>query len=437
MGISLAPDPTAAGPTADPSLPKPKPAIGLAPGAGPAPTGAAAPLPTEYPSVASTTGTPQNRLQLATSAFDTFAKSTAPQYTADLREATHAAAGKGQIGSGGLRTTYGNLANQRALALDTEQSNLINSATTATIGDQQAADANALGRYNADTSRLGTIGSLDVAKGTLGLETQKAATSADQSQQQIDLAKKTADINAAYQAGTLTLAQKNQQLAELQNTQQYGLAGEQLNLAKTGQAADIANQQAQLGLATQHEATSAEQTQQQIDLAKKQTDIDAQYKAGTLTLAQRNQALAELAQAQGHDLAATGQAADIANQQGQLQLAKDQLAQSGAQFGLSLAQQKELATLADKTANRQLDISSAQGQASLALELARIMGAKDTNALDPTFLQAITKALGITTSTSGSTIFSGPHAGPAPDAPLPNDTPSGNGGTPSSPVSVT
>lgn len=378
MGISLAPD--AKGfddPTpVDPALPKPKPAIGLAPAAGPAPTGAAAPLPTEYPSVASTTGTPQNRLQLATSAFDTFAKSTAPQYTADLREAEHKAAGMGQLGSGGLRTTYGNLANQRALALDTEKSNLINSATTATIGDQQAADANALGHYNADTSRLGTTGSLDVAKGQLGLATQHEATSADQSQQSIDLAKKTADINAAYQAGTLTLAQKNQQLAELQNTQQYGLANASL------------------------------------DLQKQQADIDAQYKAGTLTLAQRNQALAELTQAQGHDLAATGQAASI-------QLAKDQLAQSGTQFGLSLAQQKELATLADKTANRQLDISSAQGQTSLALELARIMGAKDTNALDPNFLAAITKALGITTSNT-STIKNGTQA-------KDGDTPGGTG----------
>src|SRR5674476_791014 len=84
MGISLAPDQTTA--PVDPLKPKP---LGLAPNTTAAGTSATAPLPTEYPSAPSTTGTPQNRLQLATTAFDTFAKSTAPQYTADPVSYTH------------------------------------------------------------------------------------------------------------------------------------------------------------------------------------------------------------------------------------------------------------------------------------------------------------------------------------------------------------
>lgn len=383
MGISLAPAPETDAPDPlDPTAPKKQKAIATAPGApalGTGPLSLAPPLPTEYPSAPSTTGTPQNRLELAKSAFDTFSASTAPQYAADLRLATQAAAGKGQIGSGGLRTTYGNLANQRALSLDTQKQNLINAATTGTIADQQAAEANRLASYTADTSRLGVTGNLALGQGQLSLAKENAATSKEQ-------------------------------------------FGQSLDLQKTGQAADIANQQATLAL------------------NQKAQDIDAQYKAGTLTLAQKNQALAELQNQQQYGLATgaaatqkeqfdktfgqsetqfdkkyaldkAAQDATIANQTGQLQLAKDQLAQTGAQFGLSLAQQKDLATLADKTQNRQLDISGAQGQNSLLLELARILGTKDLN-IDPTFLDAISKALGIGTPQQKKTVTENPYTAP-------------------------
>src|ERR1700754_3960705 len=76
-------------------------------------------------------------------------------------------------------------------------------------------------------------------------------------------------------------------------------------------------------------------------------------------------------------------------------MAKEQLAAEGDLFGASLAQQKELATLVDKTQNRQIDVSSAQGQNALLLELARIMGAKDLSSIPPEFLASIAKALGM------------------------------------------
>lgn len=443
MGISLAPDQTTTAPV-DPLKPKP---LGLAPSANLTATGApaTAPLPTEYPSAPSTTGTPQNRLQLATTAFDTFAKSTAPQYTADLREATQKAAGAGALGSGQLRTTYGNLANQRALALDTERSNLINSATAATIGDQQAARGLDISQQGADTSRIAALGGLDVAKGTLGLETQKAATAASQGQQSLDLQKQTAAQSQALQAAGLT--------GILNGTET--LAAKQLAIQSAIDQGHLTNEQGQLALAQLAQATSAGQNQQQIDIQKKTADINAQVAAGTLSIEQGKLALSQLANTQQFGLATAAQdiqskvalgqlsiaqasqaldekvktgelsvdqaklaldtinsesankvnqqnantaqasqQATAANQAGQLQLAKDSLAQAGTQFGLSLAQQKDLATLADKTQNRQIDVSSAQGQASLALELARIMGAKDLNSIDPTFLASIAKALG-------------------------------------------
>lgn len=365
MGISLAPDPTVPDPLADPA--KPKPNLTLQG------TSATAPLPTEYPSAPSTTGQPQNRLQLAETAFDTFAKSTAPQYTADLRQATQQAAGAGNLGSGNLRTTYGNLANQRALALDTEKSNLINQATSATIQDQQAQDATRIAGYNAQTGRMGTTGNLELGRGQLDLSRTGQAANINQTQQQIDLAKKTADINAQFEAGRLTLAQKNQALQELQTAQQYGLETQKLALATAAQ--DVATR-VQLG---------------QLSVAQAQQALNEKIQSGQLSVEQ-----GRLAMEQINSTAQNKVAQQNANTNaGQLDLAKQQLAQQGAQFGLNLAQQRDLATLADRTANRQLDISSAQGQTTLMLELARIMGSKDLNSIDPNFLAAIAKSLGL------------------------------------------
>lgn len=354
MPTTTTPDPTTTPPAA-PKAPLSNP-YGLSLDA---PT--TAPLTTEYPSAPSTTGTPQNRLQLAQTAFDTFAKSTAPAYAADLRQATQQAAGNGQVGSGMLRTTYGNLANQRALALDTERDNLINQATGATIADQQANRGLDIQQENADTSRLGTTG------------------------------------NLALGQGGLTLAQRNQALAELQNTQQFGLA----------QAAQDVATKVALG---------------QLTLAQAAQALDEKVRTGELTLAQKDEALRELTQQQNNT-----------NTQTSLQLQRDQLTQQGEQFGLSLAQQKDLADLADKTANRQIDATSAQGQNALLLELARIMGTS-TSQIDPTFVAAISRALGIPAPTQAYVPPAPPPPGTAPGATPPPAAGYPTPGTPGYPV---
>jgi hypothetical protein len=378
MGVSLAPDTTT---PVDPTKPK-APAIGLAPSANltAAGTPATAPLPTEYPSAPSTTGTPQNRLDLATSAFDTFAKSTAPQYTADLREATQRAAGAGNIGSGMLRTTYGNLANQRALALDTERSNLINSATTATIADQQANRGLDIQQQNADTSRTGTLGNLGVAQGSLGLETKKADTAANQGQQALDIQKQQADIQAKVASGQLSVAEGQLELAKLSQATSAGQTQQQIDLQAKKQANDAAL--AQAGLT----GIMADGTQ---TLAAKQAAIQNALEQGRLTNEQAQTAIQALSE---KDTAA--------NQAGQLQLAHQQLEQAGTQFGLSQAQNLKLAQLADATQNRQIDVNTQQGQNQLLLQLASIIGGPQ-GSLDPNFVATIMKALGFAAPAGG------------------------------------
>jgi hypothetical protein len=77
-----------------------------------------------------------DRTKLAQSMFDTFAQSSNPAYEASLRDATRSAAGAGRIGSGQLRTSYGNLANQRNLQLDTAKQQFMQDALEGSIGDQ-------------------------------------------------------------------------------------------------------------------------------------------------------------------------------------------------------------------------------------------------------------------------------------------------------------
>lgn len=378
MGISLAPDAA----VEDPAKPKkevvtPKPP---APGAVPLPTVAA-------PSA------PVDRVKLATDIFNTSAQSTQGAYDAVSRENVHNSAALGQVASGGLRTREGNLQLARGRDLDTMRKELVNTATEGSIHDAEtnfnqglAGSQLSLQQHQTDIDEKYKAGQLSLAERNqalaelaqqqnLALEKERLAEStrqsnanlelekrrldigSNQTQQQIDLQKGRDDIEAKYKAGTLSLAERDQALNELQNSQSYGLAVKGYELA-------------------------AEVQRGNLTLAQAQQKIQEAYQNRTMTLAERNQALAELTQSQNQG-----------NEQQRIQLAKDQLAQTGAQFGLSLAQQKDLATLADKTQNRQLDIASAQGKNSLLLELARIMGGTSGN-IDPEFLKSVMAALG-------------------------------------------
>lgn len=76
-----------------------------------------------------------DRVRLAQDAFDTFQKSSDPAYQAAVREAISNGAALGQIGSGGLRTSVGNLANARQNTLENERATLTNNALTGSIDD--------------------------------------------------------------------------------------------------------------------------------------------------------------------------------------------------------------------------------------------------------------------------------------------------------------
>ncbi len=76
-----------------------------------------------------------DRVKLGQDIFNTFQKSTDPAYQASILDAERNGAALGQIGSGGLRTSVGNLANQRGLQLDTARDTAAQNALTGSIGD--------------------------------------------------------------------------------------------------------------------------------------------------------------------------------------------------------------------------------------------------------------------------------------------------------------
>ena len=76
-----------------------------------------------------------DRVKTSQNLFDTFQKSTDPAYQASLRDAMRMSAAGGGLGSGMLRTSLGNLENNRALQLDTEQRNQRDNALLGSIDD--------------------------------------------------------------------------------------------------------------------------------------------------------------------------------------------------------------------------------------------------------------------------------------------------------------
>lgn len=78
----------------------------------------------------------QDRFKIAQDRFNTFVESTDPQYKAALRDANRYGAATGRLGSGDLRTDFGNLAGQRDLQLRTQQNTFMQNALDGTIDDQ-------------------------------------------------------------------------------------------------------------------------------------------------------------------------------------------------------------------------------------------------------------------------------------------------------------
>lgn len=89
----------------------------------------------DYSTQTITPGAGVDRLALAKSNFENFAKSTDPEYQATLREANQAGAGAGQLGSGMLRGRLGDIATTRSRDLQTAATSNLNNATSGSIED--------------------------------------------------------------------------------------------------------------------------------------------------------------------------------------------------------------------------------------------------------------------------------------------------------------
>lgn len=82
-----------------------------------------------------TPGSLADRFKLAQDRFATFANSSEPAYQAALRDANRMGAAQGRLGSGDLRTSFGDLALNRSRDLMNSRDNLFQNALEGTIGD--------------------------------------------------------------------------------------------------------------------------------------------------------------------------------------------------------------------------------------------------------------------------------------------------------------
>lgn len=82
-----------------------------------------------------TPGPMADRNAIAQTYENNWNNATAPQFQADLRGATSQAAGAGQLGSGQLRTSLGNLAYNRDVNRNAQEGNFMNQALEGSIGD--------------------------------------------------------------------------------------------------------------------------------------------------------------------------------------------------------------------------------------------------------------------------------------------------------------
>lgn len=116
--------------TTTPAVPKPTPLTAI-PGVQGTPTDPANDLRGQTLGVAPTA----DRKALATDYLNTWDQSTAPQFQADLNTATSNKAATGQLGSGGLRTSLGDLTYNRDLQRNAQAKNFYNDALSGSIND--------------------------------------------------------------------------------------------------------------------------------------------------------------------------------------------------------------------------------------------------------------------------------------------------------------
>lgn len=146
-----------------------------------------------------------DRYGIAQQQFQNFADQSNPAYASALKQATSAGAGAGQLGSGQLRTSYGNLANQRNQQLQQAQTGFLTDALNGSIQDA----------YN-----------------NVGIAQQQQQYQAGQNQQNFGNNLATVQQNQANQGQAFNQNLAQQQLGLYGQNQgfQQGLARDQYNL---------------------------------------------------------------------------------------------------------------------------------------------------------------------------------------------------------------
>lgn len=316
-----------------------------------------------------TPGAVTDPVSIAQQSFQTFAQQSDPYYQKALRDATAAGAAKGQLGSGQLRTSYGDLANQRNLQLQGEEQSLLQNALTQANANayqnvgvaqqqqqfqaqqQQAAYNQALqNAQQALNAQLG-LGTLGVQQGALtgtygGQQTlgaQQLAQQGSQFGQSLGLQQQAQNLAQQLGLGNLSLGQQSlaqqgtqfgQSLAaqQAQNAAQNQLAQQQLALNSQLGLGNLGVQQGQLSLAQQGQA-------EQYGLQQAAQALNEKVATGQLSIAQAQQQLAELQNRQNYGLAQGGLTGTY---NGQQTLAAQQLGSQTA-----LGQQNILVQLAN------------------------------------------------------------------------------------------
>lgn len=142
-----------------------------------------------------TPGAGTDRFGIAQQQFQNYAQQTAPQYDASIRSATAAGMGAGRMGSGMLRTSYGDLANQRNQQLQNAGNSFLTDALNGSIGDA----------YN-----------------NIGIAQQQQGFQAGQQQNAFNQALQTGQFNNATQAQQFGQGVTTSQLAAALQGQQFG-----------------------------------------------------------------------------------------------------------------------------------------------------------------------------------------------------------------------
>lgn len=234
---------------------------------------------------------------------------------------------------------YGDLAGQQDQALATMRAGLTQSAANAEIAGRTQAQGAAQSNINAQNSQGLSEQQLELQKllgvGNLGVSQGQLALSGELGRGGLDLNRDQLGLSRELGMGNLDLARTGQ-------SQQYGLAKN---------AQDI--QQSQFG--------------QTFGLSQQQQELARELGLGNLNLSRD-----QLTQ-QGSQFDKT-----FAQQNNQFNqdfgLRKESAADQRNQFGQTLQQQRDIATMSDKTANRGIDSSAAQQQLDYLLRLAGITG---------------------------------------------------------------